>query len=142
MLTETLKSRFHEQIYSSLSQYMVQSNEAPYYSWFMEDVENQFLMELLKMDYDNHSKCQAQTLRKHRIKHDGDGTHDDHRQSDYRELIKIKRARGERATQLKALFGYCPAELSLENKTSFSQKLEGYKITDVQYQEMQLMNSI
>lgn len=40
MLTETLKSRFHEQIYSSLSQYMVQSNEAPYYSWFMEDVEN------------------------------------------------------------------------------------------------------
>ena len=140
MLTDALKSRFSDRIHQSLSMYMAINNEQSYYPWFVEDVENQFLMELLKMDYDQLSMEKACSFRKHRIQRGGNATYEDKRACDTRDFKKIKIERKERAEALKKQFGYFPSDLIIEDKKNGAEKFDGYAITDVQYEEIQIMS--
>ncbi len=133
------------QVEDILHEFMLSNNEYPYQSFFVGDVVNQFIVEIMKMEYDLSSMKNATSFRQQIL---NDAAIQDNvanvgfqveKEKISRMFKHIKENREKEASALEYLFGYFPEELRIEDISGMKAKIQGYKVSQVQYTEIQNM---
>lgn len=139
MLSGVFKEIFETQIRDVLIEFMVEYNDQPYRTAFVDDVTNQFFMEMIKMEHDDFMMSSAKSFRQY---YQDQGWQEDGRKRTERVLTKVKKMRKAQAKRLEDYFGYFPQELLIPDKKNSDKSFEGYRIASDQFEEIQNMMDI
>lgn len=125
VLTGELKKQFEDEICSLLMGYMIAHNELPYQEEFIDEVTNQFLIEIIKMSYDADMTKYSKSFRQYTAEF-----YKDYPQETIRKLLKtdfdkVKKRRQVKADQIKEHFGYYPSDLIIPDLRTMSEKKKG-----------------